>query len=93
VTSSKKSLRKSIDKEKDKFVIAGWGLEEKEIGDNLQHYFDHLPPHLKHSFAPINVLLDQLMSCYDPHLLVYKTLKTPSMSGLIAFNVDTMVQK
>jgi len=33
------------------------------------------------------------MSCYDPHLLVYKTVKSPSMSGLIAFNVDTMVQK
>jgi hypothetical protein len=35
VASSKKSLRKSIDKEQDKFVIAGWGLEEKEINDNL----------------------------------------------------------
>jgi hypothetical protein len=74
-------------------VIAGWGLEEKEITDNLQHYFEHLPGHLRHSFAPIPVLLDQLMSCYDPHLLVYKTVKSPSMSGLIAFNVDTMVQK
>jgi hypothetical protein len=74
-------------------VIAGWGLEEKEISENLQHYFEHLPGDLRHSFAPIPVLLDQLMSCYDPHLLVYKTVKSPSMSGLIAFNVDTMVQK
>ena len=93
VNSSRKSMRKSLDKELDKFVIAGWGLEEKEISDNLKHYFEHLPGPLKHSFAPINVLFDQLMSCYDPHLLVYKTVKAPSMSGLIAFNVDTMVQK
>jgi hypothetical protein len=39
-------------------VIAGWGLEEKEISENLQHYFEHLPGDLRHSFAPIPVLLD-----------------------------------
>jgi hypothetical protein len=72
-------------------VISGWGLEEAEIGDNLVHYYDHLPEHMKMSFAPIQVLQEQLMSGYDPHLLVYKTVKTPSMTGLIAFNVDTMV--
>lgn len=33
------------------------------------------------------------MSCYDPHLLVYKQGSSTTMSGLIAFNVDTMVQK
>jgi hypothetical protein len=33
------------------------------------------------------------MSGYDPHLLVYKSTRSPTMSGLVAFNVDTMVQK
>jgi hypothetical protein len=72
-------------------VIAGWGLEEKEIVENLQHYYDHLPKQMRLSFAPISVLQENLMSAYDPHLLVYKTTKQPAMIGLIAFNIDTMV--
>jgi len=37
--------------------------------------------------------MDQMMSCYDPHYMVYKAPGSSQILGLFAFNVDTMVQK
>jgi hypothetical protein len=53
-------------------VIAGWGLQEKDIAENLKHYFEHLDSKFKQSFSPLETLQEQIMSGYDPHLLVYK---------------------
>jgi hypothetical protein len=83
-------LKKSIEIE-EPYVLSGWGLHEKDITENLKHYFEHMDPKLKQSFSSLDVLQDQLMSGYDPHLLVYKQPSSQTMSGLIAFNLDTMV--
>ena len=85
-------MRRSIEKE-EPYVISGWGLHERDITENLKHYFEHLDGSFKQSFSPLEILQEQLMSGYDPHLLVYKQASSQTMSGLIAFNVDTMVQK
>ena len=46
--------------------------------------------HFRLSFAPISTLIDFMASGYDPHYLIFQNQKK-EMTGLIAFNVDTMV--
>ena len=94
--------RKSIEKVETKqsplnqvveplMILRGALFREEEVKERLQPYFDSLlPTHLKHSFAPLDALIESMSSSYDPHYLIY-TSTTSTIQGLVAFNVDTMV--
>jgi hypothetical protein len=54
---------------------------------------EKVPHEQRKSFAPTDALIDFMSSGYDPHYLIFKTLGSTAPLGLVAFNVDTMVQK
>ena len=49
-----KSNKKSV--EKELYAISGWGLNEKDICENLKHYFEHLDSKMKQSFSSLPIL-------------------------------------
>ncbi|CDW89091.1 UNKNOWN [Stylonychia lemnae] len=80
--------------EEGPLAIFGLNIHEDDLNDEISKYYDSLDKSIKNSFAPINLLIDSMMSGYDPHYLVLKSSeKSQTISGLLAFNVDNMLQK
>lgn len=71
--------------------LKGWGIHEEDLEQSLLNYFETLSAEMRHSFAPLSILMESMSSGYDPHWLQVR--KDRKMVGLLAFNVDTMIQK
>ena len=84
--NSDSKVRQSLDQT---LQIKGWQIHEKELEHKLYSYLETLSVEMKHSFAPLSILIDSMSDGYDPHYL--SVCKGNQMKGLIAFNVDTMV--
>ena len=84
---------KQVQVQKD-LELSGWGLHEIDLEEALYQYYQTLDFGIKSSMAPVSLLIDAMSGGYDPHYFVWKRGPNATrVEGLIAFNVDTMLQK
>eukprot|EP00347_Sterkiella_histriomuscorum_P015861 403355405 len=78
----------------DNLQVFGWQIHETQISNSLFEYYQLLDKDLQQSLASISILVDSMNSGFDMHYLVVKQTKnSDNIRGLIAFNVDNMIQK